>query len=76
MFGNCCKTLADAMSSDGRTPLFRVETNGVLYLSVAYAEMENQVGWFDAAVMYCPFCGTKLQDKDEIVRQSKGASVQ
>lgn len=50
--------------------MFRVEENGVLYLSVGYAKTEQGIGWFDHAVVYCPFCGRKIQDQDEIKRRS------
>jgi hypothetical protein len=64
-FGSCCKDLSDAMT---RPPdsLFRVEENGVLYLTVGYMQTQKGVGWFDQAVIYCPFCGKKLQDCEDI----------
>lgn len=40
----------------------RVEDNGVLYLSVGYIETEEGPGYFDAALLFCPFCGTRLQN--------------
>jgi hypothetical protein len=52
------------------TSLFRVEDDGVLFLTVGYAETEQGTGWFDQAVIFCPFCGHKIQDKDEIQRRS------
>jgi hypothetical protein len=45
---------------------FRVEGNGVLYLTVGYVQTEQGPGFFDAAVIYCPFCGKQLQSPDEI----------
>jgi hypothetical protein len=69
-FGTCCKDLAIAMESDKRTPLFRVWEDGTLFVSVGFLQTENQVGWFDMAVIYCPFFGTKLQDKEKL--KSKG----
>jgi len=47
---------------------FRVEKNGALYLSVGYVPTEDGPGFFDQAVLYCPFCGTRLQDPAEIAR--------
>ena len=67
--GSCCRELDDAMSKPP-TSLFRVEENGVLYLTVGYAPTERGVAWFDQAVIYCPFCGTRIQDRDEIRRRS------
>ena len=49
---------------------FRVEDNGVLYLTVGYVRTEQGTGFFDHSVIYCTFCGTKLQDQEEIRRKS------
>lgn len=68
-FGSCCKDLQNAMTTPP-TSLFRVESNGVLFLTIGYARTEQGTGWFDQAVIYCPFCGLKIQDKDEIRRRS------
>ncbi|HKG14590.1 MAG TPA: hypothetical protein VKB12_14785 [Pyrinomonadaceae bacterium] len=70
-FGSCCKDLSDAMTGPPRS-LFRVEEEGVLYLSVGYAQTPQGVGWFDQAVIFCPFCGARLQDREEIRRRSAG----
>jgi hypothetical protein len=69
-FGKCCADLADAMSSPP-VSMLRVEENGVLYISVGYAKTDQGVGWFDHAVLYCPFCGTPLQSRAEIQNRSK-----
>jgi len=50
--------------------MFRVGENGVLYLSIGYSQTEQGVGWFDMAAVFCPFCGKKIQDKDEIRAKS------
>jgi hypothetical protein len=68
-FGTCCKDLGDAMSSPPQS-LFRVEDNGVLYLSIGYAETNEGLGWFDQAVLFCPFCGRQLQDRETIARKA------
>ena len=68
-FGACCKDLKDAMTSPPNS-FFRVEENGVLYLTVGYIGTQEGPGWFDQAVIYCPFCGQKIQDRDEIARTS------
>jgi hypothetical protein len=66
-FGDCCKDLKDAMTSPPNS-FFRVEENGVLYLTVGYIATQQGPGWFDQAVIFCPFCGQKIQSKDEIAR--------
>jgi hypothetical protein len=66
-FGECCKDLHDAMNSPPNS-FFFVSEEGVLYQTVGYVDTEEGPGWFDQAVLYCPFSGHKLQDKDEIKR--------
>ena len=68
-FGTCCRDLKEAMAVKG-TSTFQIADNGVLLLSVGYMETPQGYGWFDQAVIFCPFCGKKLQDKDEIRRKT------
>ena len=66
-FGSCCEDLRDVLASDDFTPLIGVEENGILLMSVGCVEIEDEgLAWLDHAVLFCPFCGTKLQDRDEI----------
>ena len=67
-FGSCCQDLHAAMHEVPKS-LFHVSDEGVLYLSVGMAESNDGVGWFDQAVIFCPFCGRRLQDKDDIARK-------
>jgi hypothetical protein len=68
--GSCCKDLKDAMNVSQHS-MFRVESNGVLYLTIGYSDTQEGKGWwFDQAVIFCPFCGKQLQAKEEI--QQKG----
>jgi hypothetical protein len=64
-FGTCCKDLADAIT-DVPHSFFRVESNGVLYLSVGYTQTEQGPGFFDQAILFCPFCGVELQTRETI----------
>ena len=68
-FGSCCKDLRDAMSTPPNS-LFRVEENGVLYLTVGYADTPEGIAWFDQAPLFCPFCGVEIQDRKEIRKKS------
>ncbi len=68
-FGQCCEDLRHALNFPPES-LFRVESNGVLYLSVGYANTVDGPGWFDQAVLFCPFCGTALQSREEIRRRA------
>ncbi|RPI91862.1 MAG: hypothetical protein EHM40_14580 [Chloroflexi bacterium] len=52
--------------------LVQVDETGVLFLTVGYVTTPEGVGWFDQAVIFCPFCGKKLQDRDEIKRRANG----
>jgi hypothetical protein len=64
-FGSCCKDLKDAMALPPNS-LFRVSEWGVLYMTVGYARSDEGLGWMDQAVIFCPFCGKRLQSRDEI----------
>ncbi len=70
-FGSCCVDLGEAMTSPPNS-FFRVEENGVLYLTIGYVPTPQGPGWFDQAVLFCPFCGLKLQDRDAI-REAAGS---
>jgi len=67
--GACCLAMTDALKLPN--PLFRIEDNGVLYVTVAYAQTPQGVGWFDQAALFCPFCGTQIQDRGAIKRAAK-----
>ena len=72
-FGTCCKDLLHAMTVPPNC-LLRVQEDGTLFLSVGYVLSEGGgVGWFDQAVLYCPFCGKKLQDRVELSQRAKKA---
>ncbi len=68
-FGSCCGDLEDAMKTPPNS-MFRVEENGVLYFTFGYVATEQGPGWFDQAVLFCPFCGKQLQSKEDIARKS------
>jgi hypothetical protein len=70
-FGSCCKDLSDAMTKPPNKFIF-VETNNVLYLTIGYVQTEKGPGWFDQAVIYCPFCGKQIQSREEIARKAHG----
>jgi len=64
-FGDCCTDLRDAMESPPSS-FFRVEENGVFYVTIGYVMTEKGPGWFDQAVLFCPFCGKQLQTVAEV----------
>ncbi len=69
LFGSCCKDLKDAMTVPSN-PFFFVEDNDVLYLTVGYVQTEKGPGWFDSAVIFCPFCGKQLQSREDIAKKA------
>ena len=68
-FGSCCKDLRDAMASPPIS--LRVGDNGVLYLTIGYAQTPQGVAWFDQALLFCPFCGLQIQEREEIRTRSQ-----
>jgi hypothetical protein len=68
-FGSCCKDLDDAMSVPPNS-LLRTQDSGVLYLTIGYADTPQGVAWFDHAILFCPFCGVQIQDREEIRKLS------
>jgi hypothetical protein len=70
-FGSCCPDLLDAMHTPPNSFL-RVEDNGVLFLTVGYDQTRQGMEWFDHAVVFCPFCGSQVQTREEI--QEKASS--
>jgi len=69
-FGSCCKDLAHCMSQPNS--MIKASDEGILYMTIGYVKTEKGTGWFDHAVIFCPFCGKKLQDKDALAEKAKG----
>lgn len=67
-FGTCCPELEGAISGADFEPLITVGPNDVLYMCVGLVELEDEdePGMVDHPIFFCPFCGTKLQDRDEV----------
>jgi ferredoxin len=70
-FGSCCDALAECLAVPNT--VFRREDNGIWYLTVGHVDTPQGPGFFDEAVIHCPFCGAKLQDRAQIARRSKSA---
>ena len=51
--------------------LIRTQEDGTLFLTIGYIQMEQGTAWFDHAVIYCPFCGKKLQDREALAEKVK-----
>ncbi|MEP6904276.1 MAG: hypothetical protein ABJA66_21340 [Actinomycetota bacterium] len=62
--------MQDAMTVPENS-FFRIEENEVLFLTIGYTQIGQRTGWLDQAVIFCPFCGKKLQDREEIALNSQ-----
>jgi hypothetical protein len=71
-FGSCCKDLGEAMTAPPQS-FFRIEDNGVFYLTVGFAKTPEGTAWLDQAVLYCPFCGAQLQNREQIRKSVSGS---
>lgn len=69
-FGTCCNDLSEAMTQPPNS-FFVVADDGVLYMTIGYVMTDRGPGFFDHAVLFCPFCGTALQTSEEISRRQK-----
>jgi len=75
-FGSCCDDLKRALTVPPN-PLFRISESGVLYLTVGYVQSDQSLGWMDHAVIFCPFCGKRLQSKGDIrIKSAQAPSTQ
>ncbi|MEO1282280.1 MAG: hypothetical protein AAFR75_01360 [Pseudomonadota bacterium] len=67
-FGTCCSEMKEAIQAEDFEPLITLGPDGVLYMSVGLIELEDEdePGMVDHPVFFCPFCGTKLQSREEV----------
>ena len=67
-FGSCCDELKEALAAEGFEPYVTIGEDGLLYLSVGEVVVDaDQRGYVDHPIFFCPFCGTKLQDREEVM---------
>ncbi|WP_421693281.1 hypothetical protein [Aestuariivirga sp.] len=65
----CCDNLRRSLAEVPNST-FAVQENGVAYLSVGYVQIDDGgIGWFDQALLFCPFCGIELQTIAEIKKK-------
>lgn len=73
-FGTCCDALFNSLT-DLPSSQFYVDENDVLYLTVGSMPVQHAVpeatAWVDRAVIFCPFCGARLQDPQEVQRRAQ-----
>ena len=60
--GACCSALEAALTSDEFEPCLTVDDDGVLCLAVGLTDIEEEEPTLVLEpIIFCPFCGTKLQ---------------
>ena len=64
----CCQGFQDALQIPGVSS-FKVEKNGILFLTIGYTKTNDETSWYEQAVIFCPFCGAQLQDPNEIAQK-------
>lgn len=75
-FGNCCDELKEALEGGDFEPMFTVGEDGILYMAVGFIELEDdEAGTIDHPIFFCPFCGTKTQDKAEVMAKLDAAGA-
>jgi hypothetical protein len=64
----CCSALQEVVAGlpEPAASTFYVTDDGVLMMAVGLVATEEGTGYLDQAVMYCPFCGSNLQDAKTI----------
>ena len=71
-YGTCCETLLNVLESQEFEPLISVGDDGVLYTSIGIVDMEDdEAGMVEYPVVFCPFCGTRLQSDDVVQTTTK-----
>ena len=76
-FGSCCESLKEAMAGEDFEPLISESEEGILYMSVGIAEMDDkehgaEQGMIDHPMFFCPFCGTRVQTAEEVDAKGGG----
>jgi hypothetical protein len=71
----CCQSFQDAVQIPDISS-FKVEKNGILFLSIGYSKTNEETSWYEQAVIFCPFCGKQLQDPNEIAVKSQSDNLE
>ena len=66
--GSCCSDLKEAMSEPNS--FFLMGENGVFYMTISYVDTEDGPAFMDQALIFCPFCGTQVQSKEQIAQKA------
>jgi hypothetical protein len=74
-FGSCCESLKAALSGGDFEPLMTIDNDGVLYVTVGLVEMDtDEPGMLDHPMFFCPFCGTRLQNAEQVDAKNRNAA--
>ena len=70
---NCCNDLREAMTvpEDSLFQIADYESGGILFITTGYTQDLKGIEWFQQAIIFCPFCGQRLQDRDKIPVQGQ-----
>ncbi|MGE0767815.1 MAG: hypothetical protein AB7L90_15230 [Hyphomicrobiaceae bacterium] len=61
----CCSALSAVLGADDYEPCFTVDDDGVLCLTVGITDIEeDEPTLVLEPIIFCPFCGTRLQSAD------------
>ncbi len=72
--GECCETLRGILEADDYEPLFSLEDNGSIYITVGLGESEEDgAGLLDHVMSYCPFCGTRQPEASDAETEVKSS---
>jgi hypothetical protein len=66
----------EGLFEDAAPEVLWTNEQGVLYLTIGGVQTEQGMGWMDHAVLFCPFCGTKLQTKEDVRLKAGSPPVQ
>jgi len=71
----CCSAMNAVLTSDEFEPCFTVDDDGVLCLTVGITDIEeDEPTLVLEPIIFCPFCGTRLQAGDGGETASAGAA--
>lgn len=75
-FGSCCNELKQALSAADFEPMITQGPDGVLYMVVGMIDLDKpEPGMVDHPLFFCPFCGTKLQTREDVKAKVERASA-
>ena len=74
-FGSCCQELKDSLTIP-QERFFSASEEGVLYITIGGIQTEDGMSYLDRAVLFCPFCGRRLQTVEEIRQKAGSPTIQ